>query len=211
MTDGAPSVLVVDDDPSVRQSVGRLARSLGHTVVAFGSAQEFLASLGPEVLGCVVLDVQLPDLNGLDVQARLAELGLELPIIFLTGRGDIPTSVRAMKAGATEFLTKPFQPEELAKAIGSALDVARQVQRDRDELAELRQRYESLSARERQVMAKVVQGLLNKQIAADFGTTEATVKQQRAQVMSKMRAPSLAELVRFGARLRIDSDTPKVG
>jgi FixJ family two-component response regulator len=203
MTDQGPTVFIVDDDPSVRESVRRLVNSLGHSARTYASAEEFLESLVPDVYGCVILDVQLPDLNGLEVQARLAELGLQLPIVFLTGRGDIPMSVRAMKAGATEFLTKPFRREELVEAVRVALDAGRAMQRDRLEVADLRERYASLSVRERQVMAKVIEGLLNKQIAADFGTTEVTVKQQRAQVMSKMRAGSLAELVRFGARIGI--------
>jgi FixJ family two-component response regulator len=201
MTDQAPVVFIVDDDPSIRESVGRLVSSLGYSGRTYATAELFLESLRPDALGCIILDVLLPDLNGLEVQARLADLGLQLPIVFLTGRGDIPMSVRAMKAGATEFLTKPFRPEQLVEAIRAALNVDRATQRDRLELAGLRQRYGLLSARERQVMAKVIEGLLNKQIAADFGTTEATVKQQRAQVMSKMRAGSLAELVRFGARM----------
>lgn len=205
MTDPAPAVLIVDDDPSVRESVGRLVRSLGHPARTYASAEQFLEGLSPDVRGCIILDVQLPDLNGLEVQARLADLGLQLPIIFLTGRGDIPVSVRAMKAGAMEFLTKPFRNEELVDAIVAALEVDRAMQRERVELAELRRRYESLSGRERQVMAKVIEGLLNKQIAGDFGTTEATVKQQRAQVMSKMNASSLAELIRFGARIGIEA------
>jgi FixJ family two-component response regulator len=204
MTDQAPTVFIVDDDPSVRESIRRLVSSLGHSAHTCASADQFLGSLRPDVLGCVILDVLLPDLNGLEVQARLADLGLQLPIVFLTGRGDIPMSVRAMKAGAVEFLTKPFRNEQLVEAIRTALDVDRTMRRERIELAGLRGRYDSLSARERQVMAKVIEGLLNKQIAADFGTTEATVKQQRAQVMSKMSASSLAELVRFGARLGIE-------
>jgi FixJ family two-component response regulator len=205
MRDQAPTVFIVDDDPSVRESVRRLVSSLGYSAQTCASAEEFLESLHPDILGCVILDVQLPELNGLEVQARLADLGLQLPIIFLTGRGDIPTSVRAMKAGAMEFLTKPFRNVQLVEAIRAALDVDRARRQGRIELAELRRRFESLSARERQVMAKVIEGLLNKQIAADFGTTEATVKQQRAQVMSKMGAGSLAELVRVGARLGIET------
>jgi FixJ family two-component response regulator len=203
MTDPAPSVFIVDDDSSIRESVGRLVGSLGYSARKCASAKQFLEDLHPDVLGCVILDVQLPDLNGLDVQARLADLGLELPIIFLTGRGDIPTSVRAMKAGANEFLTKPFRNAQLIEAIHAALDADRAMRQGRIEVAELRRRFESLSARERQVMAKVIEGWLNKQIAIEFGTAEATVKQQRAQVMSKMGATSLAELVRFGARLGI--------
>jgi FixJ family two-component response regulator len=205
MTDHAPTIFIVDDDPSIRESVGRLVSSLGYAVQTYAGAELFLESLRSDALGCIILDVLLPDLNGLEVQRRLRDLGLQLPIIFLTGRGDIPMSVRAMKEGAAEFLTKPFRPEQLVEAIRAALSADRAAQRERSELVELRRRYESLSARERQVMAKVIQGLLNKQIAAEFGTTEATVKQQRAQVMSKTGAKSLAELVRFGGRLGIET------
>jgi FixJ family two-component response regulator len=205
MTDQTPSVFIVDDDSSIRESVRRLVSSLGYSAKTYANAGLFLQSLGPEVLGCIILDVSLPDLNGLEVQARLTDLGLNVPIIFLTGRGDIPMSVRAMKAGAIEFLTKPFRHEQLVEAIRAALNVDRAIQRERIELAELRRRHGSLSPRERQVMAKVIEGLLNKQIAGEFGTTEATVKIQRAQVMSKMRAGSVAELVRFGARLEIET------
>jgi FixJ family two-component response regulator len=205
MTARTPIVFVVDDDPSIRESVGRLVSSLGYAARTYATAELFLESLRPDALGCIILDVLLPDLNGLEVQTRLAAVGMQLPIIFLTGRGDIPMSVQAIKAGATEFLTKPFRPEQLVEAIRAALSVDRATQQERFELADLRRRYTALSARERQVMAKVIEGLLNKQIAAEFGTTEATVKQQRAQVMSKMRASSLAELVRFGARLQIEA------
>jgi FixJ family two-component response regulator len=205
MTDQTPTVFVVDDDSSIRESVGRLVSSLGYVARTYATAELFLENLRPNALGCIILDVQLPDLNGLEVQARLGAVGLQRPIIFLTGRGDIPMSVQAMKAGATEFLTKPFRPEQLVEAIRGALSVERATHQERFELADLRRRYGALSARERQVMAKVIEGLLNKQISAEFGTTEATVKQQRAQVMSKMRASSLAELVLFGARLRIEA------
>jgi FixJ family two-component response regulator len=208
MSDQEATIFVVDDDMSIRDSIRRLVSSLGYPAHAYAGAEEFIAGLRPHIHGCVILDVELPDLNGLEVQARLAELGLQLPIIFLTGRGDIPTSVRAMKAGAMEFLTKPFRSEQLAEAIRAALDADAAMRRERIEVAELRRRYGVLSARERQVMAKVVEGMLNKQIAGDFGTTEATVKRQRGQVMSKMGAGSLPELVRFGARLRIESTIP---
>jgi FixJ family two-component response regulator len=204
MSEEPPTVFIVDDDPSIRESLRRLVSSLGHAARTCTSAETFLETLRPDVLGCVILDVLLPDLNGLEVQARLADLGVQLPIIFLTGSADIPMSVRAMKAGAMEFLTKPFRNEQLVEAIRVALDTNRTMQRQRVELAELSQRYESLSTRERQVMAKVIEGLLNKQIAGDFGTTEATVKQQRAQVMSKMRANSVADLVRFAARMGLE-------
>jgi FixJ family two-component response regulator len=205
MTDEAPTVFIVDDDLSVRQSVERLVSSLGYSAMTYESAELFLESLRPDAFGCIILDLLLPDLSGLEVQARLTALGLQLPIIFLTGRGDIPMSVKAIKAGATEFLTKPFRREQLIAAIHAGIEADRATRTDRLALAELRRRYESLSARERQVMAKVIEGLLNKQIAAEFGTTEATVKQQRAQVMSKMRASSLAELLHYATRMRIDA------
>jgi FixJ family two-component response regulator len=203
MTPAAPTVFIVDDDESVRTSLRRLVRSLGYHASAFADAHSFLQSRRSEGPGCVILDVELPDLNGLEVQRELSALGSLMPIVFLTGRGDIPTSVRAMKAGAMEFLTKPFQPEQLAQAIRAALEADARLRRERDDLAELRLRYESLTAREREVMAGVVAGLLNKQIAAELGKTEATVKEQRAHVMSKMRASSLADLVRFATRLGI--------
>jgi FixJ family two-component response regulator len=203
MIPAAPTVFVVDDDESVRTSLHRLLRSLGYQANVFADARSFLQSRRREGSGCVVLDVELPDLNGLEVQRELSALGSLMPIVFLTGRGDIPMSVRAMKAGAAEFLTKPFQPEQLAEAIRAALEADARRRRERDDLDELHLRYESLTAREREVMAGVVAGLLNKQIAAELGKTEATVKEQRAHVMSKMRAASLADLVRFATRLGI--------
>jgi FixJ family two-component response regulator len=208
MSAEASVIRIVDDDPSVRESLRRLASSLGHAARAYGSADEFLGSLRPDARGCVILDVELPDLNGLQVQARLLELGLLLPIIFLTGQGDIPMSVRAMKAGAIEFLTKPFLMDQLVGAIRSALELDGAAQKERLEVATLRRRYEALSTRERQVMAGVIKGLLNKQVAAELGTAEATVKKQRGQVMVKMGAGSLAELVGFGARLGISTAIP---
>jgi FixJ family two-component response regulator len=203
MSAAAPTVFVVDDDESVRTSLHRLVRSLGYQANVFADARSFLQSRRGGGPGCAILDVELPDLNGLEVQRELSALGSLMPIVFLTGRGDIPMSVRAMKAGAVEFLTKPFQPEQLAQAIRAALEADARRRRERDDLDELRLRYESLTAREREVMAGVVAGLLNKQIAAELGKTEATVKEQRAHVMSKMRAASLADLVRFATRLGI--------
>jgi FixJ family two-component response regulator len=201
MTNKPPTLLIVDDDALIRDSVRRLASSLGYAAEAYAGAEPFLESLRPGVRGCIILDVQLPGLNGLEVQARLAEMELDLPIIFLTGRRDIPMTVKAMKAGAVEFLTKPFRGEQLVEAIRVAFALDSAMQASRAELAELRRRYEDLSARERQVMARVIEGQLNKQIAADFGTTEATVKKQRAQVMTKMGATSVAGLVRIGGRM----------
>jgi FixJ family two-component response regulator len=203
VTEEDPTVFIVDDDASVRDALRRLFISLGYAARAFPNAREFLDSRWRDAPGCLVLDVELPDLSGLEVQKHLAEVGSQLPIVFLTGQGDIPMSVRAIKAGAVEFLTKPVKQEQLGSAIRTALDANRASRRERRELAELRGRYASLTAREREVMAGVIAGLLNKQIAGELGKTEATVKEQRAHVMSKMQAASLAELVLFATRLGI--------
>lgn len=197
----SPIVYVVEDDVSVRQSLENWLRAVGYRVVSFASAEAFLSAARDEMFGCLVLDVRLPGVDGLDVQSRLTAAGVDLPIIFITGHGDIPMSVRAMKAGAFEFLTKPFQDHELLQAIEQAIAHHRLCCVQRAELSALRQRYATLTAREREVMALVVAGWLNKQIAAELGTSEITIKVHRGQVMRKMQAASLPELVRAAERL----------
>ena len=200
-TDGL--VFVVDDDASLRESLKNLIRSVGLRVEAFTSAQEFLRCKRLDLPGCLVLDVRLPGLSGLDLQKRMAEAAMKIPIIFITGHGDIPMTVRAMKAGAVEFLTKPFRDQDLLDAIQQALERDRKAREQRAEIEELRRRVESLTPRERDVLNLVVIGLLNKQIAGELGTSETTVKIHRHQVMEKMGANSLAELVRMSDRVGI--------
>ena len=195
-------VFVVDDDRSMRRAITLLMESVGLPVETFKSAQEFLAFKRPEIASCLVLDLQLPDLSGLDLQRDLAEAGNEIPIVFITGHGDIPQSVRAMKAGAVEFLTKPFDTKILVEAVRQAIERDRASRADRRLVAEISRRYGTLTAREREVMALVVTGMLNKQIGAELGASEATIKIHRGQVMSKMRAGSVAELVRMDAKLK---------
>jgi FixJ family two-component response regulator len=205
MTAAEDMVFVVDDDVGTRESLKNLVRSVGLRAETFASAQDFLRSTRPDVPGCLVLDVRLPGLSGLDLQKRMAEIGLEIPIVFISGHGDIPMSVRAMKAGAVEFLTKPFREQELLDAIQQALERDRNAREQRAETAELRSRYRRLTPREREVMALVVTGLLNKQVAGELGTSEASVKVHRQHVMEKMRAGSLAALVRMADRVGVDS------
>jgi FixJ family two-component response regulator len=201
MSEADAMVFVVDDDAAMRRSLGNLIRAIGLQVEAFASAQEFLRRKRPDVPGCLVLDVRLPGASGLDLQTRMAEADMEIPIIFITGHGDIPMTVQAMKAGAVEFLTKPFRDQDLLDAIHQALERDRKAREHRAEIDELRRRFESLTRREREVMGFVVAGLLNKQIAAEVGTSETTVKVHRHQVMEKMGAGSLPELVRMADRL----------
>ena len=199
-------VYVVDDDPLVRDSLEDLLNSAGFAVRTFASASEFIRSERPDVAACLILDVQLPDRSGLDLQAELLKSGIEIPIVFLTGHGDIPMSVQAMKAGAVEFLTKPFRKEPMCDAVKEALRRDGETRRQRSETAELRNRFQTLTPRERQVLALVVTGLLNKQVAGELGTTDLTVKAHRGRVMRKMGAGSLADLVRMAEKLKISSE-----
>jgi FixJ family two-component response regulator len=198
-----PVVFVVDDDISVRESLESLIRCSGWQPKVFGSALEFLSIPAASAPNCLILDVGLPDLNGLDLQNRIAGERKDMPIIFITGHGDVPTSVKAMKGGAAEFLTKPFDDEVLLNAIRNAIEISVAALSDAEQLRLLQQRYASLTPREQEVMALVVSGLLNKQVGGELGISEITVKAHRGKVMSKMKADSLADLVKISGRLQI--------
>ena len=205
MTGDKPVVYVVDDDPSLRKALERLLRSAGHDAKTFGSAPEFLDFNHPDAPGCLILDIKMPKLSGLELQERLAEKGISFPIVFITGHGTVPTAVRAFKAGAMDFLQKPFKDSELLDAVCRGIEKHRRLRQEQNEIKGLRARWDTLTPREREVFTLVVSGMLNKQVAFELGTAEKTIKVHRARVMEKMGAQSLADLVRFAEKLGIRS------
>ncbi len=207
MSDPDPIVFVIDDDASIRDAVKRLIASVGLRVETFGSTREFLGSKRPEAPACLVLDVRLPDVSGLDFQRDLSSASIHIPIIFITGHADVPMTVRAMKAGAVEFLTKPFRGQELLDAVQDAIAKDRLARSEQAQMTGLRARYDSLTAREKEVLSLVASGLLNKQIGAELGTSELTIKTHRGRVMQKMEAESLADLVRMFEKLKASGAT----
>jgi len=202
MPDQKPTIFIVDDDPSVRQSTELLLKSVGFNVKTFVSAQDFLKANLHEDLGCLILDVRMPGISGLDLQEKLVSSKTPLPVIFITGHGTVPMSVRAMKAGAVDFLQKPFEEQDLLDAINRAITQQRERKSKKDEADELQQRVKALTAREHEVFSLLVTGMANKEIAHKLGTSERTVKAHRAQIMEKMNAGSLADLTRFAEKLR---------
>jgi len=207
MTEETPLIYVVDDDPSIRKALERLLRSVGYNAMTFASALEFLDFDHPDVPGCLVLDIKMPNLSGLELQDRMSEKGIFIPIIFITGHGTVPDSVRAMKAGAMDFLQKPFKDDELLSVISRAIAKHGRLRQKRERMKTLHARLDTLTPREREVFRLVVRGMLNKQVAYDLGITEKTIKVHRAHVMQKMGAQSLADLVRLAEKLGIRSAT----
>ena len=205
MTEENPMIYVVDDDPSMRKALERLLRSAGHDAKTFASALEFLDFNHPDAPGCLILDIKMPKLSGLELQERLAAKGISFPIVFITGHGTVPASVKAFKAGAMDFLQKPFKDSELLDAVSRGIEKHRRLKQEQNEIKELRARMEALTPRECEVLRLVVSGMLNKQVAFDLGTAEKTIKVHRARVMEKMDARSFADLVRFAEKLGIRS------
>jgi FixJ family two-component response regulator len=205
VTEEKPVVYVVDDDPSVRKALERLLRSADYEAKTFASPSAFLDFSSPDAPGCLILDIKMPKLSGLELQDRLAERGVCLPVIFITGHGTVPASVKAFKAGAMDFLQKPFEERELLEAVARGIEKHRRLRQEQNEMKGLRARLDTLTPREREVFRLVVSGMLNKQVAFDLGITEKTIKVHRARVMQKMGAPSLADLVRFAEKLGLRS------
>ena len=209
MTEPQPIVFIIDDDISVREGISDLLRSVGLGAQTYASTQEFVSSKRPDARGCIILDVRLPGRSGLDFQQILGELGIRLPVIFISGHGDIPISVRAMKSGAIEFLTKPINEQQLLDAVQAGIELDRANRQDNALTTELQARFDSLTSREREIMSLVVSGKLNKQIGFQVGLSEMTVKVHRSHVMQKMQAKSLVDLVRMADKLGVSAPKPK--